>query len=76
MKVLVTGAGGMLAQAVVPALERAGHEVSPFARAALDVTDADRVRAAVPVFRTCGNCGVGAGAGECRPDAAESGDLG
>ncbi|HXS81348.1 MAG TPA: dTDP-4-dehydrorhamnose reductase [Methylomirabilota bacterium] len=47
MKVLVTGANGMLAQAVIPALERAGHEVAPFTRAALDVTDAARVHAAV-----------------------------
>jgi dTDP-4-dehydrorhamnose reductase len=47
VKVLVTGAGGMLAQAVVPALRRAGHEPIAFARAELDVTDAARVAAAV-----------------------------
>jgi len=47
VKVLVTGAGGMLAQAVVPALEAAGHTVRPLARAALDVTNADAVRGAV-----------------------------
>ena len=47
MRVLVTGAGGMLAQAVVPALRRAGHETIALARAELDVTDAARVRAAV-----------------------------
>ena len=51
MKVLVTGAGGMLAQAVVPALEHAGHEVVPHTRAALDVTDAARVLAAVASTR-------------------------
>ena len=47
MRVLVTGAGGMLAQAVVPALGRAGHEPIALTRAELDVTDAARVRAAV-----------------------------
>jgi dTDP-4-dehydrorhamnose reductase len=38
VKVLVTGAGGMLAQAVVPALERAGHTVTALTHAQLDVT--------------------------------------
>ncbi len=38
MKVLVTGAGGMLAHAVLPALAAAGHEVLPLARAQADVT--------------------------------------
>ena len=51
MKVLVTGAGGMLAQAVVPALRRAGHEPIALTRAELDVTDAARVRAAVAAAR-------------------------
>jgi dTDP-4-dehydrorhamnose reductase len=37
MKVLVTGAGGMLAQAAIPALERAGHEVLALTRADADV---------------------------------------
>jgi dTDP-4-dehydrorhamnose reductase len=45
--VLVTGAGGMLAQAVVPALRRGGHEVTGLTRAELDVTDAARVHDAV-----------------------------
>lgn len=47
MKVLVTGAGGMLAQAVVPALERAGHTVVPFTHTALDVTDLADMRRTV-----------------------------
>ena len=47
MRVLVTGAHGMLARAVVPALARAGHDTIAFSRAELDVTDAARVRAAV-----------------------------
>ncbi len=45
MKVLVTGAGGMLAQAMVPALRAAGHAVTPLVD--LDVTRADDVRRAV-----------------------------
>ncbi len=45
MNVLVTGAGGMLAQAVVPALRAAGHAVAPLV--SLDVTRADDVRRAV-----------------------------
>lgn len=47
MKVLVTGAGGMLAQAVVPALAAAGHAVTAHARATLDVTRLDEMRRAV-----------------------------
>lgn len=39
MKVLVTGAGGMLARALVPELRSRGHEVAALGRAALDVTD-------------------------------------
>ncbi len=51
MRALVTGAGGMLARALVPALERAGHEVVAPPEAECDVTDfeallrvADRAR--------------------------------
>lgn len=49
MKVLVTGAGGMLAQAVVPALRDAGHAVTPLAD--LDVTRGDDVRRAIAQAR-------------------------
>ena len=45
MRLLVTGAAGMLGSDVVAAA--AGHDVVPFARADLDITDADAVRAAV-----------------------------
>jgi dTDP-4-dehydrorhamnose reductase len=45
VKVLVTGAGGMLAQEVVPALAVAGHAVTPLRD--LDITRADDVRNAV-----------------------------
>ncbi len=44
MKVLVTGAGGMLGRDVADAAERAGHEVLALARGDLDVTDAAAVR--------------------------------
>ena len=47
MKVLVTGAGGMLARALVPRLEEAGHEVVPLNRAALDVTEEATVASVV-----------------------------
>ena len=47
MRLLITGAGGMLGQDVVRAADRAGHEVVGLARRELDVTDAAAVRAAV-----------------------------
>ena len=43
MKALVTGAGGMLARSLVPALERAGHEVRALGRADADVTRLDEL---------------------------------
>src|SRR5690349_22850453 len=54
MKVLVTGAGGMLGRAVVRAADFVNHEVVGLTRAELDVTDVAAVRAAF---------------GEHRPDA-------
>jgi dTDP-4-dehydrorhamnose reductase len=47
MKILVTGAGGMLGRDVVGAAKAAHHEVVGLDRAALDVTDADAVRRAL-----------------------------
>lgn len=47
MKVLVTGAGGMLGRDVVAEAESRGHEVVALTRADLDVTDGQAVRAAV-----------------------------
>jgi dTDP-4-dehydrorhamnose reductase len=47
MRLLVTGAAGMLGHDVVAAAGRAGHEVVSLARAELDITDADAVRSAV-----------------------------
>ncbi len=47
---LVTGAGGMLARALLRELERRGHEVAAYDRAALDVTDAGAVDSAIRAF--------------------------
>jgi len=47
MKLLVTGAGGMLGRAVVDAATRLGHDVCGLARTELDITDAEAVRAAL-----------------------------
>ncbi|MEA2181196.1 MAG: RmlD substrate binding domain, partial [Solirubrobacteraceae bacterium] len=47
MKLLVTGAGGMLGRAVVDAATRLGHDVRPTTRAQLDITDAELVARAV-----------------------------
>lgn len=55
MKVLITGAGGMLGQDVRKVAELVGHEAVALDRAALDVTDAAAVTAAF---------------GELRPDVA------
>jgi dTDP-4-dehydrorhamnose reductase len=47
MRILITGAEGMLGRDVQRAAEQAGHETTPLARAQLDVTDADAAVAAV-----------------------------
>jgi dTDP-4-dehydrorhamnose reductase len=47
VKLLVTGAGGMLGRDVLAAAERAGHDAIRFARPDLDVTDAAAVERAV-----------------------------
>jgi dTDP-4-dehydrorhamnose reductase len=51
MRLLVTGAAGMLGRDVVAAAGDAGHEVAALARADLDITDADAVKAAVHAAR-------------------------
>ncbi len=58
MKVLITGAGGMLGQDVRRVGELCGHEVVALDRAALDVTDAAAVEAAFAEHRpdTVVNC--------------------
>jgi dTDP-4-dehydrorhamnose reductase len=47
MRVLVTGAGGMLGSDLVPALEARGHEVTAMTRRELDISDARSVEAAL-----------------------------
>lgn len=47
MKLLVTGAGGMLGADVARAGKRAGHELVLMARAELDITDAESVESVV-----------------------------
>lgn len=49
--VLVTGAGGMLAADLVPALEAAGHQVTACGRDRLDVTDPAQARAVIGAAR-------------------------
>jgi dTDP-4-dehydrorhamnose reductase len=58
MKVLITGAGGMLGQDVRRLAELTGHDPVALDRAALDVSDADAVRDAVDALRpeTIVNC--------------------
>jgi dTDP-4-dehydrorhamnose reductase len=51
MRLLVTGAAGMLGHDVVAAAGDAGHEAVALARADLDITDAAAVRAAVLAAR-------------------------
>jgi dTDP-4-dehydrorhamnose reductase len=47
VKLLVTGAGGMLGRAVVEAASRLGHDVQACTRAELDILDADATRLAL-----------------------------
>jgi dTDP-4-dehydrorhamnose reductase len=51
MRLLVTGAAGMLGRDIVAAAGDAGHEAVALARADLDITDAAAVRAAVLAAR-------------------------
>jgi dTDP-4-dehydrorhamnose reductase len=77
MRLLVTGAAGMLGRDVVAAGGGAGHEVAALARADLDITDADAVRTAVRAHRPDAviNCAAwtdvdGAEASEAAPGRA------
>jgi len=56
MRLLVTGAAGMLGRDVVAAATDAGHEVSALARADLDITDATAVRTSVAGTDAVINC--------------------
>ena len=67
LRVLVTGAGGMLAHDLVPALRTAGHVVTAMGRDDLDVTDPDVCTAAAVGHDLVVNC-----AAWTRVDDAES----
>jgi dTDP-4-dehydrorhamnose reductase len=69
VKLLVTGAGGMLGRAVVERASRLGHDVSAATRAELDVTDAG---AAARVLREVGPAAVIHCAAYTDVDGAES----
>jgi dTDP-4-dehydrorhamnose reductase len=47
MRLIITGAAGMLGQDLVRAASEAGHEPLPFSRGELDITDQDAVERAV-----------------------------
>ena len=51
MRVLVTGAGGMLAKDLIPCLSTRGHEILALLHGELDITDLGALRAAVNNFR-------------------------
>src|SRR5918992_585235 len=51
MRLLLTGAAGMLGRDVASAAERAGHDVIPLSRRELDVLDAAAVHAASAAAR-------------------------
>src|SRR3954451_24313834 len=51
MRLLVTGAAGMLGRAVAAAAESAGHDVIAIARRDIDIADPAAVRAAVEAAR-------------------------
>lgn len=51
MKLLVTGAGGMLGQAVVPCMESRGHDVVAMPKETLDVTNYQQVLETVQAIR-------------------------
>jgi dTDP-4-dehydrorhamnose reductase len=51
VRVVLTGAGGLVARALVPALERGGHDVLPLTRADADVTDLAGLRHPLASFK-------------------------
>lgn len=76
MRILVTGAGGMLAADLIPAARRAGHDVVGLGSAELDVTDAAATRSGVAAVapQAIVNCAAytDVDGAEARPELAEA----
>jgi dTDP-4-dehydrorhamnose reductase len=72
MRLLVTGAAGMLGRDVVAAAGDAGHEAVALARADLDITDAAAVRAAVLAARAAAVVNCAAWTDVDRAESAEA----
>src|SRR5690242_1475760 len=51
VRVVLTGAGGLVARALIPALEGAGHDVLPLKRADADITDLAGLRHPLASFK-------------------------
>jgi dTDP-4-dehydrorhamnose reductase len=77
LTILVTGAGGMVGQALKQHAELAGDEVIAFDRQALDVADADLVRATVLSARPDAviNCAAWTDVDGCELDPARAEDA-
>ncbi|MCW2952114.1 MAG: dTDP-4-dehydrorhamnose reductase [Conexibacter sp.] len=77
MRLLVTGAAGMLGQDVVRAARARGWEPLPFARAELDVTDAAAVEAAIAAAAPDAvvNCAAWTDVDGAESDAAGAGAI-
>lgn len=73
MRLLVTGAGGMLGRAVASSATRLGHDVVALTRAELDVTDSDHVHRVIGAAEPAAvvNC-----AAWTDVDGAEAGEAG
>jgi len=75
MRVLVTGAGGMLGQDVVTLLRERGHEVTAAARADLDVLDTAALARAVPGHDAVVNCAAYTAVDAAETDEEAAADL-
>lgn len=72
LRILVAGAGGMLAHDLVPTLRAARHAVTSMARADLDVTDPAECVAAVAGHDLVVNCAAWTGVDEAEAYEAEA----
>jgi dTDP-4-dehydrorhamnose reductase len=72
LRVLVTGAGGMLAHDLVPALRAGGHVVTAMGRGDLDVTDAGECVAGVDGHDLVVNCAAWTAVDDAEAHEAEA----